>query len=239
LTKQNFTSALQAHSNDTTLKKKSLTWEIEAAYLKKGIQNIVGIDEAGRGPLAGPVVAAAVMFAPKTISSGTSFGLNDSKQLVHSERERLFDIICEKALSFGIGVASNEEVDSMNILQATMCAMTRATNEMCAKLGADHSPQILLVDGKYFRTTLTFPFKTFVGGDGILPSIAAASIIAKVTRDRMMEKLDKEYPEYGFASHKGYGTKRHIQAITENGYCALHRRSFKLKAILQEELFTE
>lgn len=230
---------MQAHSKNIVTKKHPLRWEIETAYLRNGIQNIVGIDEAGRGPLAGPVVAAAVMFTPKTISSGKSFGLNDSKQLVRSERERLFDIICEKAFSFGIGVASNEEVDSMNILQATMCAMTRATNEMCAKLGADHSPQILLVDGKYFRTTLTFPYKTFVGGDGLSPSIAAASILAKVTRDRMMENLDKEYPEYGFASHKGYGTKRHIQAITENGYCEIHRRSFKLKAFLQEELFTE
>ena len=200
------------------------------SYLANGIQRIVGIDEAGRGPLAGPVIAAAVMFAPQTISSGKAFGLNDSKQLVRSERERLFDVITEKAMSFGIGIATHEEIDSMNILQATMCAMTRATNEMCAKLG-DVSPEILLVDGKYFRTTLPYPFKTFVAGDGLSPSIAAASIIAKVTRDRMMEELDKEYPEYGFAAHKGYGTARHRQAIAERGYCPVHRRSFKLKAL--------
>ena len=175
-----------------------------------------GIDEAGRGPLAGPVVAAAVVF-PRY---GRIDGLNDSKKLTARRRDQLFDVIYEKAVSVGIGIVDPLEIDRLNILQAALLAMEIAVDNLCP--AADY----LLVDG-------TFPIKSLLPqnvvkqGDGRCRSIAAASIVAKVTRDRMMGVYDREYPEFGFGRHKGYGTQAHCAAIRLYGCCPIHRKSFR------------
>jgi ribonuclease HII len=176
---------------------------------------IAGIDEAGRGPLAGPVIAAAVILNPdKPI-----LGLADSKKLTEKQREKLFDIIQENALAYSIGRADVEEIDRINILQATFLAMQRAVN------GLSIPPQLALVDGnqdpKLFCET-----QLIVNGDQLEPTISAASILAKVSRDREMLLLDKEFPQYGFSKHKGYGTKFHIAALEKWGPCKFHRRSY-------------
>lgn len=188
------------------------------AYERKYYANceyICGIDEAGRGPLAGPVVAAAVIL-PKGLKIPY---LNDSKQLSAKRREELFDIIMEKALAVGVGVASPERIDEINILQATYEAMRQAVAELKVK------PQILLNDAVYIPG-LDLPQEKIIKGDEKSLSIAAASVIAKVTRDRMMKAYHEIFPEYGFDKHKGYGSKEHIAMIQTLGPCPIHRRSF-------------
>ena len=177
--------------------------------------NIAGIDEAGRGPLAGPVVAGAVIL-PKDCNI---LYLNDSKQLSASKRDLLYDEIKQKAVAYGVGIVPPERIDEINILQATYEAMREAVSNM------DIKPDMALADAV---TIPDFGFKqvAIVKGDAKSVSIAAASIIAKVTRDRMMVEMDKMYPEYGFASHKGYGSKAHIEAIRQYGPCPIHRRTF-------------
>lgn len=198
----------------------NLTMEMEEQLRAEGYTAVCGIDEAGRGPLAGPVVAAAVILAP-----GTELpGVNDSKKLSEKKREALFDYIKENALAYSIGRASEQEIDEINILQATFLAMRRAVEALSVPAG------YALVDGNRIQG-LDIPAQCVIGGDGKVLSIAAASILAKVTRDREMRELAKQYPEYGFEKHKGYGTKAHYQAIEEHGICPIHRKTF-LKKVL-------
>lgn len=187
---------------------------------EKGFTYIGGIDEAGRGPLAGPVVAAVVVF-----KAGTKIeGINDSKKLSEAKRDELFEIIKEEALDYGIGIVQKDEIDEYNILNATYMAMKKAVN--CLK----QKPDYLLVDAAHIPD-VDIEQKSIIKGDSKSISIAAASILAKVTRDSIMYEYDKMYPEYGFASHKGYGTDQHYKAIREHGITSIHRRSF-LKNIL-------
>ena len=179
---------------------------------------LCGVDEAGRGPLAGPVVAAAVILPLEDEIEG----LNDSKKLSERKREDLYDIIIEKAIAYGIGISSVEEIEKLNILQASLLAMRRAVEKLSVQ------PTLILVDGNQ-NPHFSVHSRMVVKGDGTSANIAAASILAKVTRDRLMEKLDETYPEYGFAAHKGYGTKQHNMAILEHGYCPEHRLSFLKK----------
>ncbi len=182
---------------------------------EQGFSAVCGIDEAGRGPLAGPVCAAAVILPPDCDIPG----LNDSKKLSEKKREALFPVIQEKALAFGIGWATAEEIDRVNILQATFLAMARAVEALPAP--ADYA----LVDGNRMPP-LPIPGETIVKGDATSASIAAASILAKVSRDRLLRRLDEAHPEYGFAKHKGYGTQAHYEAIRKYGLLPEHRRSF-------------
>lgn len=182
---------------------------------EQGFSAVCGIDEAGRGPLAGPVCAAAVILPPDCDIPG----LNDSKKLSEKKREALFPVIQEKALAFGIGWATAEEIDRVNILQATFLAMARAVEALPAP--ANYA----LVDGNRMPP-LPIPGETIVKGDATSASIAAASILAKVSRDRLLRRLDEEHPEYGFAKHKGYGTQAHYEAIRKYGLLPEHRRSF-------------
>lgn len=182
---------------------------------EQGFSAVCGIDEVGRGPLAGPVCAAAVILPPDCDIPG----LNDSKKLSEKKREALFPVIQEKALAFGIGWATAEEIDRVNILQATFLAMARAVEALPTP--ADYA----LVDGNRMPP-LPIPGETIVKGDATSASIAAASILAKVSRDRLLRQLDEEHPEYGFAKHKGYGTKAHYEAIRKYGLLPEHRRSF-------------
>lgn len=180
-----------------------------------GFQAVCGVDEAGRGPLAGPVCAAAVILPMDCDIPG----LNDSKKLSEKKREALFPVIQEKAVAFGIGWASAEEIDRVNILQATFLAMGRAVEAL--DVPADYA----LIDGNRMPP-LAIPGEAIVKGDATSASIAAASILAKVSRDRLLCQLDRAHPEYGFAKHKGYGTKAHYEAIREYGLLPEHRRSF-------------
>ena len=183
----------------------------------KGFRTIAGIDEAGRGPLAGPVVAAAVIFP-----EGTHIpGVEDSKKLSEKKRTELFPLIKAQALSVGVGVVSHEIIDRINILQATILAMHKAVDELNIK------PDYLIVDGNSFRHE-TFQYQNIVDGDAKCFTIAAASIIAKVTRDELMRGYHTQYPAYGFARNKGYGTRQHLEAIRQYGVCDIHRRSFTL-----------
>lgn len=181
----------------------------------KGYRSIAGIDEAGRGPLAGPVVAAAVIL-PEGLQMP---GVTDSKKLTALKREALFDVVMENAIATGVGIAQPEEIDEINILQATLKAMLRAVDKLST------SPDYLIIDG---INTLDrdIPQQAIKKGDSLSISIAAASIIAKVTRDRMMIEYDKQYPSYGLASHKGYGSKLHREAIAKIGPCPIHRKTF-------------
>lgn len=215
-----------------------LSWDFELSLSPSGDIMLVGIDEAGRGPLAGPVVAAAVVF-PSSFKASNDIPLNDSKKLTEKEREELYPFIIRESSAFGIGIVSPKEIDEINILAATMRAMTIAVRELELKITRTVDDTLLLIDGNYFRTELPYKYKTIIEGDGLCPSIAAASILAKVTRDKMMKELDSVYPNYGFASHKGYATKAHRNAIIEHGYCPEHRRSFKLKSLEQIEIFGE
>lgn len=183
----------------------------------KGFRMIAGVDEAGRGPLAGPVVAAAVIL-PSGIRLN---GLNDSKKVTPANRERLFEEIKEKAVSFSTGVVSEKEIDIINIYQASLKAMRFAVVEM------QYTPDYVLVDAVKIPE-ISIPQMPLIRGDGISVSIAAASILAKVTRDRLMDNYDKEFPQYGFARHKGYGTRDHMEAICKYGPCPIHRNSFNL-----------
>jgi len=187
---------------------------------EQGLLHIAGVDEAGRGPLAGPVVAAAVIFPPDVLIDG----VNDSKKLTASERERLFDSIRLKALSVGIGISSHSTIDEINILEASMVAMQQAVIQLSVR------PDHLLIDGNIYRDG-SVPYTTIVGGDAKCHSIAAASIIAKVTRDRLMVQYHEQYPQYGFAKHKGYGTREHIEAIRKYGPCEIHRKSFHVSSL--------
>lgn len=187
------------------------------AYLE-GYSYVAGVDEAGRGPLAGPVVAAAVIF-PRAYKNTE---INDSKQLTASKREQLYDIIKNEAISIGVGVADADVIDQINILQASLQAMREAVQELYT------SPDFLLVDGLHL-VPLPTPQKPLVKGDTLSVSIAAASIIAKVSRDRIMEMYHRQYPHYEFMQNKGYGTKKHREAIKQFGMCKIHRRSFHLK----------
>lgn len=194
------------------------TYEIHAQ--QNGHTLICGIDEAGRGPWAGPVVAAAVILDPTAIPHG----LNDSKKLSHEKREALFDPILQSA-HVGVGIVSAAEIDAINILQATYLAMQRAVATLPVQ------PQFAFIDGNR-SPSLLCKVQTIVGGDAKSLSIAAASIIAKVTRDRLMVALDAEFPGYGFAIHKGYGTAKHASALARLGPCIEHRKSFKPIAAL-------
>ncbi len=193
-------------------------WQIEDTLYAQGYQMICGIDEAGRGPLAGPVCAAAVILPPHVQIPG----LDDSKKLSDKKRRELFPVIREKAVAYGVAFASEGEIDEINILQATFLAMRRAVEGMNLK------PDYVLIDGNQ-ETDVGAPVKTIVHGDGLSASIAAASILAKVTRDDYMTEMAEKYPQYGFEIHKGYGTKAHRQAILQNGPCEIHRRSFLKK----------
>lgn len=182
---------------------------------------ICGVDEAGRGPLAGPVYAAAVILSPEY----PIIGLNDSKKLSEKKRDALYDIILEEAVAYCIASASVEEIETYNILGATYLAMSRAV------AGLSCSPALALIDGNRIPPQLTVPAQTVVKGDALSESIAAASILAKVSRDRVLKEMDNQYPQYGFAAHKGYGTAAHTAAIREFGPCPEHRPSFLRKIL--------
>ena len=190
-------------------------WEIEDSL---DLNVICGVDEAGRGPLAGPVCAAAVIL-PKHLQIP---GLTDSKKLSDKKRRELFPIIQQQAIAYGIGLASEAEIDEINILQATFLAMRRALSQLSIR------PEIALIDGNR-ETDFGLPVKTVVKGDSLSANIAAASGLAKVTRDNIMVELAKQYPEYGFEIHKGYGTKAHYEALRTYGPCPIHRKSFLKK----------
>ena len=194
----------------------------EGEAREQGYTAVCGVDEAGRGPLAGPVCAAAVILPAGLVIEG----VNDSKKLSEKKREELFPVICEKALAYGIGWADEREIDEINILQATYRAMKRAVESL--PLTADYA----LIDGNRMPP-LAIPGTTIIKGDALSMSIAAASILAKVSRDRVMVQLSREYPQYGFEKHKGYGTAAHVQALREYGPCPLHRQSF-LQKILEK-----
>ena len=193
-------------------------WEIEQSYFEQGFKIVCGVDEAGRGPLAGPVCAAAVILPPNADIPG----LNDSKKLSDKRRRELYPVIMEKAVAYGIGFADHKEIDEINILQATFLAMQRALAQLSVK------PELALIDGNREKD-FGIPVKTVIHGDSLSASIAAASILAKVTRDDLMLKMAEEYPQYGFEIHKGYGTKAHYQALAEHGPCPIHRMSFLKK----------
>lgn len=193
-------------------------WEIEHSCYSDEIKIICGIDEAGRGPLAGPVCAAAVIL-PKDLELP---GLTDSKKLTDKKRRELFPLIQEQALAYGIGFASEMEIDDINILQATFLAMQRALDQLKIK------PDLALIDGNREKD-FGLPVKTVVKGDSLSLNIAAASVLAKVSRDDLMLEMAREYPQYGFDIHKGYGTKAHYAALTEYGPSPIHRMSFLKK----------
>ncbi len=193
-------------------------WEIENGYYSEEIQVICGVDEAGRGPLAGPVCAAAVIL-PKDLELP---GLTDSKKLTDKKRRELFPLIQEHAIAYGIGMATEQEIDEINILQATFLAMQRALDQLSVK------PDLALIDGNREKD-FGVPVKTVVKGDSLSANIAAASILAKVTRDNLMTELAETYPQYGFEIHKGYGTKAHYAALTEYGPSPIHRMTFLKK----------
>ena len=192
----------------------------ERALQAKGVQYIAGVDEVGRGPLAGPVVCASVVMPLD--AERLVVGVDDSKKLSEKKREKLFDIIKEKAVSWSVGIASPERIDEINILQATFLAMQRAIDQLEGKA------KFALIDGNR-ETDFGIPCQTVIKGDGRSANIAAASVLAKVTRDLYMEELAEKYPQYGFEIHKGYGTKAHYAALTEHGMCDAHRRTFLRK----------
>ena len=193
-------------------------WEIERQIYAKGYTMVCGIDEAGRGPLAGPVCASAVIL-PQGLEIP---GLNDSKKLTDKKRRELFPVIQEKAIAYGIGLASHEEIDEINILQATFLAMERALDQIRNQV------DFALIDGNREKD-FGLPVMSVVKGDSLSANIAAASVLAKVTRDDIMETYAEQYPQYGFAVHKGYGTKAHYQALTKFGPSPIHRMTFLKK----------
>lgn len=193
-------------------------WKIEQSHFDRGVQIICGVDEAGRGPLAGPVCAAAVIL-PANVEIP---GLNDSKKLSDKKRRELYPIIKEKAIAYGIAFADHKEIDEINILQATYLAMERAINQLSVK------PELALIDGNRAKD-FGVPVETVVHGDSLSASIAAASVLAKVTRDDYMQEMANTYPGYDFEIHKGYGTKAHYAALTKLGASPIHRMSFLKK----------
>ena len=193
-------------------------WEMERALHEEGYAIVCGADEAGRGPLAGPVCAAAVILR----SDADLPGLNDSKKLTEKKREALFPLIKEAAISYGIAFATVEEIEELNILRAALLAMDRAIAQL------DPQPALALIDGNTTKG-ISVPARSVIGGDGKCACIAAASVLAKVTRDHLMLDLAEQYPQYGFEKHKGYGTKAHYEAIDKYGPCPAHRPSFLKK----------
>lgn len=193
-------------------------WQFEERYLAQGAKIICGVDEAGRGPLAGPVCAAAVILPPHIEIPG----LDDSKKLTDKRRRELLPLIKEKAIAYGVAFADHKEIDDINILQATFLAMERAIAQLPVK------PDIALIDGNR-QKDFGIPVETIVHGDSLSASIAAASVLAKVTRDDYMLQMAQDYPQYAFEVHKGYGTKAHYAALTEFGPCPIHRMSFLKK----------
>jgi len=208
-------------------------FESERALLHGGLTRIAGVDEAGRGPLAGPVVAAVVSFPVEWIGDGLPAdleGLNDSKQLTCAQRDEFFETLTAGRIQFGIGTADAGTIDAINILQATH----RAMNQALAQLWP--APEHVLVDGLPVRS-MRFPQTALIKGDARSFSVAAASVLAKVIRDRLMLEYDRQFPAYGFAEHKGYGTARHLAALAQHGPCPIHRRSFAPLRPVQQELF--
>lgn len=198
--------------------------EIENSLYEKGYNFIAGIDEAGRGPLAGPVCAAAVILPKAAVIEG----INDSKKLSEKKREVLFDEIIKTAVAYSIQFVDPQVIDDINIKQATALAMHRAADELSQK------PDFIIIDGND-RIAYDVPYEYIIKGDAKSQTIAAASILAKVSRDRLMTELDKEYPQYGLAKHKGYGTKAHIEAIQKYGVADIHRKSFMTAKVLGTE----
>lgn len=190
--------------------------DYENSLYQTGLQYIAGIDEAGRGPLAGPVVVGCVILPKDSFIEG----VNDSKKVSEKKREKLYEEITNEAIDWSVGIVDQNEIDEINILNATKKALTIAIQNLKVK------PDRILVDALEHINTCGIPYTSIIKGDAKNYSIAAASIIAKVTRDRIMYEWDKIYPQYGFANHKGYGTAKHIQAIKENGICMLHRKTF-------------
>ena len=190
--------------------------ETEESLYKNGNQYVCGIDEAGRGPLAGPVVVASVIMPRNSMIEG----VNDSKKVSEKKREKLYEEITSTAIAWGVGIVDQKEIDDINILNATKKGLTIALQEL------DVKPDLILVDALKDINTLGIPYMSIIKGDAKCYSISAASIIAKVTRDRIMKQWDELYPQYNFKKHKGYGTAEHISAIKEYGICPLHRKSF-------------
>ncbi len=190
--------------------------EIEKDLYQKGFQKIAGIDEAGRGPLAGPVVVAGVIMPQDSLIEG----VNDSKKVSEKKREKLYDLILEEAISYSVAIIEQDVIDDINILNATKQGVTTVVEEFEVK------PDLIVVDALTHINTKGIPYDSLIKGDAKCYNIAAASIIAKVTRDRIMRQWDEIYPQYGFSGHKGYGTAKHIEAIKEYGLCPIHRRSF-------------
>jgi ribonuclease HII len=190
--------------------------EIEKDLYQKGFKNICGIDEAGRGPLAGPVVIAGVIMPQGSMIEG----VNDSKKVSEKKREKLYDLILEEAISYSVAIIGHDVIDEINILNATKQGLTQVVD------GLDVKPDLIIVDALTHINTRGIPYESIIKGDAKCYNIAAASIIAKVTRDRIMRQWDEIYPQYGFINHKGYGTAKHIEAIKEYGLCPIHRRSF-------------
>ena len=189
---------------------------IEEDLHKKGFEQICGIDEAGRGPLAGPVVVAGVIMPKNSFIEG----VNDSKKVSEKKRESLYDKILDEAISYSVAIIGQDVIDEINILNATKKGVTSVVE------GLDVKPNLIVIDALEHIDTKGIPYESIIKGDAKCYSIAAASIVAKVTRDRIMRQWDEIYPQYGFAKHKGYGTAAHISAIKEYGLCPIHRRSF-------------
>lgn len=200
--------------------------EFDRAVRAEGYPLLCGVDEAGRGPLAGPVFAAAVILDPDAPIEG----LNDSKKLSEKKREALFDVITERAAAYAVASASVEEIEQYNILQATYLAMTRVVKAVSRQ----KMPSLVLVDGNRLPPQITLPCRTLVKGDALSASVAAASILAKVSRDRLLLELDRQYPEYAFAQHKGYGTALHYERLAAYGPSPVHRMSFLKKWLEQQ-----
>ncbi len=197
----------------------------EQNLFNEGYKLVAGIDEAGRGPLAGPVVAACVIFKPGFKAEDLEFSelrlVKDSKKLNEKKREALFKAIKEEAQEIGVGICDHKTIDRINILQATFLAMKKAIGALKEK------PEFIMADGKFLIPNCSYKQKAIIGGDKLIFSIAAASIIAKVTRDRIMREMHEKYPNYGFDRHKGYGTRLHIERLKKHGPCPIHRMSFK------------
>lgn len=195
--------------------------EIEKDLYSKGFNNICGIDEAGRGPLAGPVVVAGVIMPKDSMIEG----INDSKKVSEKKREKLYDLIIEEAISYSVAIIGQDVIDDINILNATKEGVTKVVD------GLDVKPDLIIIDALNHINTRGIPYEPIIKGDAKCYNIAAASILAKVTRDRIMREWDEVYPQYGFVQHKGYGTAKHIQAIKEYGLTPIHRRSFTKKFV--------
>lgn len=195
--------------------------QMEKELNEKGFKSICGIDEAGRGPLAGPVVVAGVIMPKDSMIEG----VNDSKKISEKKREKLYDVILKEAISYSVAIIGQDMIDDINILNATKQGVTQVVE------GLDVKPDLILVDALTHINTKSIPYESIIKGDAKCYNIAAASIIAKVTRDRIMKEWDELYPQYGFINHKGYGTAKHIEAIKEYGLCPIHRRSFTKKFV--------